>query len=179
MIGQGLAGAELGHRGSGLFLWLSWEEPSNVGSYREDKPAQVGTFQAWEDRQGSSWDSEPPPPEATRAGMGRGQSLAPNPATLALGPQSSACRRGGHGRSCSPSEGVGPRGCRAVPTQTSPQDSQGQPSHCFSSAGPRWPFLKALKQVAGPTTQMSQGFSWRGRRRGVRLRAWANTLFAP
>lgn len=93
--------------------------PSNMGGYQEYKPAKVKTFQAWGDGHGSSWDPELPPPEATRARIGRGQSLAPNPETLALPPQSSVRRRGGQSSSHSPSEVVDLRVLHAVPTQTS------------------------------------------------------------
>lgn len=75
-----------------------------------DKPALMGTFQAQEETRlilglGAA---------TTRGHQGRNgqrpKSLVPYPATLALGPWSSAHRQGGQGRRCSPSEAIGSRG---------------------------------------------------------------------
>lgn len=90
------------------------------GGHQEDKPVQVGTFQAQEEGQGSSWDLELPPPEATRAGMAGAEGPGTRPCHPGLQPLELCPQEGGQDRSCGHSEAVVSGGLDTVPNQPSP-----------------------------------------------------------
>lgn len=96
--------------------------------------------------------------------MGRGQAPVSNPATLALGPLSSAYRRRGHNRSCSPSERWAQGVYMLCPLRPALKIPKGSPPHCWPTGHPRWPLLKALQQAAELAAPLGEAFSWRSRR---------------